>query len=59
MLYQKIGTYIDLGLEFVKSKVDHYVYSKQIGDRLINIVLYVDDILLIGNKKDDIKEVKS
>ena len=32
---------------------------KQVGDHFINIVLYVDDMLLIGNNKDVIKEVKS
>ena len=58
MWYQKFDTYI-LGLGFVRSKVDHCVYSKQVGDHFINIVLYVDDMLLIGNNKDVIKEVKS
>ena len=58
MWYQKFDTYI-LGLGFVRSKVDHSVYSKHIGDHFINIVLYVDDMLLIVNNKDVIKEVKS
>ena len=56
MWYQKFDTYI-LGLGFVRSKADHCVYSKQVGDHFINIVLYVDDMLLIGNNKDVIKEV--
>ena len=43
----------------MRSKVDHCVYSKHIGDHFINIVLYVDDMLLIGNNKDIIKEVRS
>ena len=58
MWYQNFDTYI-LGLGFVRSKDDHCVYSKQVGDHFINIVLYVDDMLLIGNNKDFIKEVKS
>ena len=58
MWYQKFDTYI-LGLGFVRSKADHCVYSKQVGDHFINIVMYVDDMLLIGNNKDVIKEVKS
>ena len=58
MWYQKFDTYI-LGLGFVRSKVDNCVYSKQVGDHFINIVLYVDDMLLIGNNKDVIKKVKS
>ena len=58
MQYQKFDTYI-LGLGFVRSKDDHCVYSKQVGNHFINIVLYVDDTLLIGNNKYVIKEVKS
>ena len=58
MWYQNFDTYI-LGLGFVRRKADHCVYSKQVGDHFTNIVLYVDDMLLIGNNKDVIKEVKS
>ena len=58
MWYQKFDRDI-LGLGFVRSKVDHCVYSKQVGDHFINIVLYVDDMLLFGNNKYVIKEVKS
>ena len=58
MRYQKFETYI-LGLGVVRSKADHCVYSKHISDHFINIVLYVDGILLIGNNEDVIKEVKS
>ena len=58
MWYQNFDTCI-LGLGFVRSKVDHCVHYKQVGDHFINIVLYVDDMLLIGNNKDVIKEVKS
>ena len=58
MWYQNFDTYV-LGLGFVRSKADHCVYSKQVGDHFINIVLYVDDMLLIGNNKYVIKEVKS
>ena len=58
MWYQKFDTYI-LGLGFMRRKYYHYVYSKKFGDHFINIVQYVDDMLLIGNNKDVIKEVKS
>ena len=44
--YQKFDTYIQ-GLGFVRSKVDHYVYYKQVGEHLIYVVLYVDDMLLV------------
>jgi hypothetical protein len=58
MWYQKFDTYI-LGLGFVRSKVDHCVYSKQVGNHFIYVVLYVDDMLLVENNMDVIKEVKS
>jgi hypothetical protein len=58
MWYQKFDTYI-LGLRFVRSSADHCVYSKQVGNHFIYVVLYVDDMLLVGNNMDVIKEVKS
>jgi hypothetical protein len=35
------------------------VYLKLIGDHLIYLFLYVDDILLIGNDKEIIQDVKN
>jgi hypothetical protein len=58
MRYQKFNKYI-LGLGIVRSRVDHYVYSKKVGNHFIYVVLYVDDMLLVGNNMDVIKEVKS
>jgi hypothetical protein len=58
MWYQKFDTYI-LGLGFVRSRDDHCVYSKQVGNHFIYVVLYVDDMFLVGNNMDVIKEVKS
>jgi hypothetical protein len=57
MWYQKFDTYM-LGLGFTRSKADHYVYFKLGGDRIIYLVLYVDDMLLIGNDKEIIHHVK-
>ena len=57
MLYQKFDTYI-LSLVFVRSKVDHCIYSKEEYGCFIYVTLYVDDMLLIGNNMDAIKEVK-
>ena len=57
MWYQKFDTYIQ-GLGFVRSKVDHCVYYKQVGEHFIYVVLYVDDMLLVGNKMEVIKEMK-
>jgi hypothetical protein len=56
--YQKFDTYM-LGLGFTRSKEDHCVYFKLIGDHLIHLVLYVDDMLLIGNNKEIIQDVKT
>jgi hypothetical protein len=58
MWYQKFDTYM-MGLGFTRSKEDHCVYSKLIGDHLIYLVLYVDDMLLIGNNKEIIQDVKT
>jgi hypothetical protein len=51
MWYKKIDTYM-LGLGFTRRKDDHCVYFKLIGDHFIYLVLYVDDMLLIGNNKE-------
>ena len=58
MWYQKFDAFA-LKLDFGRSEEDHYVYYKLIDDRLLIIVLYVDDMLLIGNDRNIIKEVKS
>jgi hypothetical protein len=58
MWYQKFDTY-NLSLGFVRSKVDHCIYSKEEGGHFIYVVLYVDDMLLIGNIMDIIKEVEN
>lgn len=42
----------------MRSKVDHYVYYKQVGEHFIYVVLYVDGMLLVGNYMEVIKEVK-
>eukprot|EP00253_Pinus_taeda_P014311 PITA_14311 len=51
MWYQKFDTVIR-GLGFTRSKEDHCVYFKLIGDHVIYLVLYVDDMLLVGNDKE-------
>eukprot|EP00253_Pinus_taeda_P020358 PITA_20358 len=50
MSYQKFDTFIR-GLGFTRSKEDHCVYFKLIGDRVIYLFLYVDEMLLVGNDK--------
>jgi hypothetical protein len=58
MWYKKIDTYL-LELGFTRSKEDHCVYFKLIGDHLIYLVLYVDDMLLIRNNKEITQDVKT
>jgi hypothetical protein len=57
MWYQKFDRYI-LSLGFVRSKADHFIYSKEEGGHFIYVELYVDNMLLIGNNMNEIKEVK-
>ena len=57
MWYHKFDIYIQR-LGFVKSKVDNYMYYKQVGEHFIYVVLYIDDMLLVGNNVEVIKEVK-
>jgi hypothetical protein len=58
MWYQIFDTYV-LGLVFTRTKVYDCVYLKVIDDHLIYLVLYVDDMLLIGNDKEIIQDVKT
>jgi len=58
MCFQKFDTFIR-GLGFTRSKVDHCVYFKLIGDYVIYLVLYVDDMLLVGNDKEIIQDLKT
>eukprot|EP00253_Pinus_taeda_P023234 PITA_23234 len=58
MWYQKFDTFIP-GLGFTRSKADHCVYFKLIGDHVIYLVLYVGDMLLVGNEKEIIQDLKT
>ena len=58
MRYTKFDTYI-LGLGFVRSKVDDYVYYKEVDEHFIYVVLYVNGMLLVRKNMEFIKEVKS
>ena len=49
--YQNFDTYI-LGLGFSRRKHGHCVQSKHVGDDFIYVVLYVDDMFLIGNNNE-------
>jgi len=58
MWYQNFDTFIR-GLGFTKSKAYHYVYFILTGDHVIYLVLYVDDMLLVGNDKEIIQDLKT
>ena len=58
MWLQKFNTFIR-GLGFTRRKAYHCVYFKLIGDRVIYLVLYVNDMLLVGNDKEIIQDLKT
>jgi len=58
MWYQKFDTFIG-GLGFTRIKADHCVYFKLVGYHVIYLVLYVDDMLLVGNDKEIIQDLKT
>jgi hypothetical protein len=47
-----------LNFGFVRSKVDHSIYSKEKDGYFIYVALYVDEMLLVRKIMDAIKEVK-
>ena len=51
MWYQNFDTFIR-GLSFTRRQSYHCVYFKLIGDHVIYLVLYVDDMFLVGNDKE-------
>ena len=57
MWYQKFDTYI-LGPRFVRSKANHYACYEHVSEHFVYVVLYVDDMLLVENNMEVIKEVK-
>jgi hypothetical protein len=54
--YSRIGSYL-LQLGFVKSEADSNLYYILVGDDPLILILYVDDLFLMGSKKL-IKECK-
>jgi hypothetical protein len=43
----------------VRIKVDHCVYSKEEGGHFIYVALCVDDMLLVRNNMNEMKELKT
>eukprot|EP00253_Pinus_taeda_P003251 PITA_03251 len=58
MWYRKFDIFIR-GLGFTRSKADHCVFFTLISDRVICLFLYVDDMLLVGNDKEIIQDLKT
>jgi len=58
MWFHKFDTFI-WGLGFTRSKEDQCVYFKLIGDRVIYLFFYVDDVLLVGNDKEIVHNLKT
>lgn len=57
-VYHKFDTYIEV-LGFTRSKEYHYVYLNLIVDHVIYLVLYVEDMLFIGNDKEIFQDLKT
>ena len=57
MWYQNFNMYIQ-ELGFMSSWANHCVYNQKVSDYFIYVVLYVNDMLLVENNMDLIKEVK-
>ena len=55
--YAKIDSFL-LSLNFVRCKSDPNVYLKLMNGSLMIIVLYFDDLLVIGSSKDEIASLK-
>eukprot|EP00253_Pinus_taeda_P015492 PITA_15492 len=56
--YAKMDSFL-LGIEFSRCHSDNTIYTKKVGKSLIILVLYVDDIILIGSDPNFINHVKS
>ena len=56
--YQNFDTYI-LGLGFVRREDNHCVYCTKFGEHFVYVVLCVNDMFLVGNNMEVIREVKS
>ena len=54
--YGRMDSFL-ISMGFTKSKVDPNIYMKIMDDELVILLLYVDDLFLIGNEKH-IKDCK-
>ena len=47
------------GFDSIKNKEEAYVYKKESGSSVVFLILYVDDILLIGNNIPMLESIKT
>ncbi|KAK1435086.1 hypothetical protein QVD17_00846 [Tagetes erecta] len=55
--YQRFTTFL-LGLDFRQSKADHSLFFQKKDDISIAILIYVDDVIVVGNSLLKIQEIK-
>jgi transposase InsO family protein len=56
--FEKINTAL-IKMDFTPLDSDHCVYVRHRGDEVMYIVLYVDDLLLIGSSLAEVKQLKT
>ena len=56
--FEKINAAL-IGMDFTPLDSDHCVYVRHQGDDVLYIVLYVDDLLLIGSSLAEVKQLKT
>ena len=55
--YKKFDSFMHI-IGFKRCEVDHYCYVKFIGNSYIILLLYVDDMLIVGSRIEEINNLK-
>ncbi|KAJ9538193.1 hypothetical protein OSB04_030926 [Centaurea solstitialis] len=55
--YQKFTTFL-IGLGYKQSKADHSMFIYKHGDKYVVALIYVDDVIIVGNSVDYIRSTK-